>query len=137
MRITSAHERRHDRQKTSQLLEPNPSVTSLLVHLRRDVHSCVASFSGSITGETRVTIDGIANLVAGEQSVVLDFSRVDEIDSNGAEAVAVLLRSMRAGGTDLRIAHPRMPSGNPRYEGHADSATPVKALNPRPPSRNV
>jgi anti-anti-sigma regulatory factor len=87
---------------------PKGTVTSLLVYLRQDVHGCIASFIGSITATTRVTIDGVADLIIGEQSVALDFSGIDAIDTSGAEAVAVLVRSVQDRGAHLRITQPRV-----------------------------
>lgn len=81
-------------------------IASLVVHLRRDAESCIASFSGSLTETTRATIDAIAELIGGEQRVLLDFSRVDEVDRGGADAVEVLVHSVRAHGAHLRIAYP-------------------------------
>jgi len=107
MCITSSDQYQDNTPILPELLGSRQSVTSLLVHLRHDVSRCVASFSGSITDATRITIDGVANLIAGEQFVILDFSLVDEVDSSGAEAVAVLVRSVQARGAQLRIAHPR------------------------------
>jgi hypothetical protein len=86
---------------------PEQPITSLLVLLRRDAHSCVASFNGSLTDTTRVTIQALAELMTGEKSVVLDFSRVDRIDRGGAEAVGVLVHSIQVGGANLRMIQPR------------------------------
>jgi hypothetical protein len=84
--------------------EPN---VSLLVLLRRDAHRCVASFSGALTDTTRTTIQALAQLMIGERSIVLDFSRVNQIDRGGAEAVQVLVHSVKAGGAQLRMTQPR------------------------------
>lgn len=107
MQITRTKQFQSDLPCFSAMSRPKESVTSLLVYLRHDVHSCTASFIGSITGTTRVTIDGVADLIAGERSVTLDFSGVDAIDTSGAEAVAVLVRSVQDSGAYLRITQPR------------------------------
>jgi anti-anti-sigma regulatory factor len=84
-------------------LEP-PPVGSLLVYLRRDAQNCIALFIGALTTATRTTIDGVVDLIAGEPSVVLDLSRVEVVDQGGADAVAVLVNSVRARGGHFRMA---------------------------------
>jgi hypothetical protein len=86
---------------------PEEANASLLVLLRRDAHRCVASFSGALTDTTRTTIQALAQLMIGERSIVLDFSRVDQIDRDGAEAVQVLVHSVKAGGAQLRMTQPK------------------------------
>jgi anti-anti-sigma regulatory factor len=82
-------------------------IESLVVYLHREAQRCIASFSGALTAATRGTIDGVADLLAGEQSVILDFSRVDFIDAGGADAVEVLVNSVRAHGGRFRMAEAR------------------------------
>jgi hypothetical protein len=94
--------------------ETQPASVSLVVHLHRDAESCVASFSGSLAGATRVTIDGIAELISGERSVLLDFSRAEVVDQGGADALEALVVSLRVQGTDLQVAEPVRRRGNAR-----------------------
>jgi anti-anti-sigma regulatory factor len=82
--------------------ESEPPTPSLVVYLHREAQRCIASFSGALTSATRATIDGVADLIAGERSVVLDFSRVDVVDAGGADAVEVLVDSVRALGGHLQ-----------------------------------
>jgi anti-anti-sigma regulatory factor len=77
-------------------------VASLVVHLHHEGCRCIASFSGALTATTRSTIDGVADLVADEESVVLDFSRVDVIDDAGAHAIEMLFRLVRVRGAIFR-----------------------------------
>jgi hypothetical protein len=79
----------------------NPDATSLVVHLHRDADHCTASFYGSLTTGTRLTFEGLGDLLAGEESVVLDFSRIDVVDNDGSEAVDALIDSIRARGAHL------------------------------------
>jgi hypothetical protein len=79
-------------------------IGSLLVYLRHDAQSCIASFVGALTSATRTTIDGVVDLIAGEPSVVLDLSRVEVVDRGGADAVEVLVNSVRARGGHFRMA---------------------------------
>jgi len=79
-------------------------MASLVVYLHREAYRCIASFSGALTAATRATIDGVADLLAGEQSVLLDFSRVDVIDDGGADALEVLVDSVRAHGGQFQMA---------------------------------
>jgi anti-anti-sigma regulatory factor len=116
MRISNVEHHQYELVSSSELSEPKQSATTLLVQLQHDVSSCIAFFSGSITDATRTTIDGVADLLAGEQSVVLDFSRVEEIDSSGADAVATLARSVQARGAHLQIAQPTRRAGISRGE---------------------
>jgi anti-anti-sigma regulatory factor len=88
-----------------------PAIASLVVHLHRDVQACIASFSGSLSGTTGVTIDGIADLISGEESVLLDFSRADVVDQGGAEALEALLLSIRQRGARLQVVQPRNRRG--------------------------
>jgi STAS domain-containing protein len=90
--------------------EPEPPTASLVVHLRRNAHSCIASFYGSLTNSTQVTIDGLAGLFAGEESVILDLSRVDVVDEVGEAALQALVQSVRERGVDLQIILPTGPS---------------------------
>jgi anti-anti-sigma regulatory factor len=85
-------------------------VSSLLVYLRHDAQNCIASFAGALTSATRATIDGVVDLVAGEPSVVLDLSRVEVVDRGGADAVEVLVNSVRARGGHFRIAETNGPA---------------------------
>jgi hypothetical protein len=82
-------------------------ITSLVVSLRRNAEHCTATFSGSLAESTQATIDGIADLIAGEESVILDFSRAEVADQGGADAVEVLVRKVRARVTELQITQPR------------------------------
>jgi anti-anti-sigma regulatory factor len=82
-------------------------IAALLVYLHREAHRCIASFSGALTSATRATVDGVADLLAGEQSVVLDLSRVDVIDAGGADALEVLVNSVRAHGGHFQMAESR------------------------------
>jgi len=90
---------------------PSPAteslITSLVVSLHRNAESCTAAFSGSLAESTQATIDGIADLIAGEESVILDFSRADVADQGGADAVEVLVRIVRARAAELQITQPR------------------------------
>jgi hypothetical protein len=85
-------------------------ISSLLVYLRHDAQNCVASFVGALTSATRVTIDGVVDLIAGEPSVVLDLSRVEVVDRGGADAVEVLVNSVRARGGHFRMADTNGPA---------------------------
>ena len=77
-----------------------------MVRLHRDANNCTPSFSGSLIDITRVTIDGLADLLTGEESVVFDFSRTDVVDNHGADAVEVLIDSVRSRGADLLVVDP-------------------------------
>jgi anti-anti-sigma regulatory factor len=85
---------------------PEPPTASLVVHFHRNAQSCVASFSGSLTDSTQVTIDGLADLFAGEESVILDLSRADVADNVGAAALEALVQSVRARGVRLKMIQP-------------------------------
>jgi anti-anti-sigma regulatory factor len=98
---------RRDEPLTSSASQIDPPIESLVVYLHREAQRCIASFTGVLTAATRGTIDGVADLLAGEQSVVLDFSRVDFIDAGGADAVEVLVNSVRAHGGHFRMAGAR------------------------------
>lgn len=98
----------------SQTSETEPPIASLVVHLRREAHRCIASFSGALTAATRTTIDGVADLIAGEESVVFDFSRIDVVDAGGADAVEVLVSSVRDHGGRFQLAGWRGRTGAPR-----------------------
>ncbi len=87
--------------------ETEAPIASLVVYLHREAYRCIASFSGALTAATRATIDGVADLLAGEQSVVLDFSRVDVTDEGGADAVEVLVDSVRAHRGHFQMAESR------------------------------
>jgi hypothetical protein len=89
--------------------EPLP-IGSLLVYLRHDAQNCIASFIGALTSATRATIDGVVDLIAGEPSVVLDLTRVEVVDQGGADAVDVLVNSVRARGGHLRMAETNGPA---------------------------
>ena len=81
------------------------TIASLVVRLHRDANQCTASFSGSLTDTTRITLDGLAELLTGEQSVVLDLSRIDAVDNHGADALEALIDTLRAVGSHLQIVH--------------------------------
>jgi anti-anti-sigma regulatory factor len=87
-----------------------PPVVSLLVHLRHDAQNCTATFIGALTAATRATIDGVVDLIAGEPSVLLDLSRVEVVDQSGADAVAMMVNSVRARGGHFRIVETNRPS---------------------------
>ena len=80
------------------------SAASLLVYIRHDAGHCIVSFIGSLTSTTRATIDGVADLISGEESVVLDLSRVEVVDEWGANAVGVLVNMVRARGGRFQMA---------------------------------
>jgi hypothetical protein len=103
---------RDDKSLSSPTSEPEPPTASLVVHLRRNAHSCIASFNGSLTNWTQVTIEGLAGLFAGEESVVLDLSRVDVVDEIGETALQALVHSVRERGVDLQMILPTVPSSN-------------------------
>jgi hypothetical protein len=107
---------------------PEPPGAPLVVHMHRDAQSCIASFSGSLSDTTRVTIDGVADLIAGERTVVLDFSRVDEVEKGGAEAVEAMIQSMRARGTEVRMANPARGTSLHRQLGNFPQALSHVAL---------
>jgi STAS domain len=86
---------------------------SLLVYLRHEAQNCIASFIGVLTSATRATIDGVVDLIAGEPSVILDLSRVEVVDQGGADAVEVLVNSVRARGGHFRIAETNGPPSAP------------------------
>jgi hypothetical protein len=88
--------------------EPLP-IGSLLVYLRHDAQNCIASFIGALTTATRSTIDGVVDLIAGEPSVVIDLSRVEVVDQGGADAVEVLVNSVRGRGGHFRMAETNGP----------------------------
>lgn len=92
---------------TSSALASDSPITSLVVSLHRNAESCTATFSGSLAESTQATIDGIADLIAGEESVILDFSRADVADQGGADAVEVLVRTVRVRAAELQVAQPR------------------------------
>ena len=98
---------RRDEPLTSSSSRIDPPIEALVVYLHREAQRCIASFSGALTAATRGTIDGVADLLAGERSVILDLSRVDFIDAGGADAVEVLVNSVRAHGGQFRIAEAR------------------------------
>ena len=85
-------------------------IGSLLVYLRHDAPNCIVSFIGALTSATRATIDGVVDLIAGEPSVVLDLSRVEVVDQGGADAVEVLVNSVRARGGHFRMAEANGPA---------------------------
>jgi hypothetical protein len=86
-----------------------PPIGSLLVYLRHDAQNCIASFIGALTTATRTTIDGVVDLIAGEPSVVLDLSRVEVVDQGGADAVELLVNSVRARGGRFQMAETNGP----------------------------
>jgi hypothetical protein len=100
------HDRR-DEPESSSPSETDAPIASLVVYLHREAYRCIASFSGALTSATRATIDGVGDLLAGERLVVLDFSRVDVVDAGGADAVEVLVNSVRAHGGHFQMAESR------------------------------
>jgi anti-anti-sigma regulatory factor len=103
---------RGGRSVSSLARKAQPAIASLVVHLHRDAQRCIASFSGSLAATTGVTIDGIADLISGEGSVLLDFSRADVVDQGGADALEALVLSIRAQGASLQIVQPRTRRGS-------------------------
>jgi hypothetical protein len=103
--MTLAIHNRKERSLSRQRSESEQGIASLVVRLYRDERSCIAYFSGALTEKTRATIDGIADLIVGEVSLVFDFSRIDVVDRGGADAVDVLIRSVRLRGAHLKMAH--------------------------------
>jgi hypothetical protein len=96
----------HKRNQGSASIPPSEAaqpIASLVVRLHRDAKQCTASFSGSLTNSTRTTIDGLADLLTGEASVVLDLSRIDAVDIHGEEALEALIDTIRALGAHLLI----------------------------------
>jgi anti-anti-sigma regulatory factor len=85
------------------------SDASLVVRLHRDARNCTASFRGSVTETTRTTINGLADLLAGEESVVLDLRRIEVIDRHGADALEALIDSVRALGASVVIIPSSVP----------------------------
>jgi anti-anti-sigma regulatory factor len=85
-------------------------ISSLLVYLRHDAQNCIASFVGALTSATRATIDGVVDLIAGEPSVIVDLSRVEVVDRGGADAVEVLVNSVRARGGHFRMVDTNGPA---------------------------
>jgi anti-anti-sigma regulatory factor len=94
-------------------------VVSLLVYLRHDAQNCRATFIGALTTDTRATIDGVVDLIAGEPSVVLDLSRVEVVDQSGADALAVLVDSVRARGGRFRMVETNRPSAEAALMGRS------------------
>lgn len=90
----------------------DPDAASLVVYLHRDADHCTASFDGSLTNTARVTIEGLVDLLAGEESVVLDFSRIDMVDNDGSDAIEALIDSIRSRGAHLLVEHPSGLSQN-------------------------
>jgi MFS superfamily sulfate permease-like transporter len=112
---------RRDESLTSLASPIDPPIESLVVYLHREAQRCIALFSGALTAATRGTIDGVADLLAGERSVILDLSRIDFIDAGGADAVEVLVNSVRAHGAHFRIVEARGHTGaslRDRANGH-------------------
>jgi hypothetical protein len=98
-----------NRDQSTRCWEPGePWPSSLLVHLHRisEGRTCVAEFCGVLTGATLATIDAIFDLIEREDSVVLDFTRVEVVDGRGAEAVAALSHSLRSHGSHLVLKAP-------------------------------
>jgi anti-anti-sigma regulatory factor len=106
----AVHERK-DISPYSSTTEIEPSLGSLVVHLRLKEQTCIVSFSGAITDKTRVTLDGVAELIAGEDSVVLDFSRIDVVNRAGMDAVDILVHSVLSHGAHLRMTQPKTRMG--------------------------
>lgn len=104
---------RRARSLSYQASETEPLRGSLLVYLHHQEQICIASFRGALSTATRTTVDGIADLIAGEGSVVLDFSRADVVDDGGADAVEALVHSIRTQGAHLQMAAPRTRLGGP------------------------
>jgi ABC-type transporter Mla MlaB component len=78
-------------------------VASLLISLRYDGRRYVALFRGALTAATRATLDGVADLLVGESSVLLDLSQLDVVDEGGAAALTALVDSVRGHGVQLRV----------------------------------
>jgi hypothetical protein len=87
------------RSLSSRASVPEPPTASLVVHLHRNTQSCLASFSGSLTDSIQVTIDGLADLFAGEESVILDLSRADVADNVGCPRSPRPIGSGASGGS--------------------------------------
>jgi anti-anti-sigma regulatory factor len=109
--MSSASHERHDISLYSSTAEIEPSPDSLVVHLRLKERTCIVSFSGAITDRTRLTLDGVAELIAGEDWVVLDFSRIDLVNRTGMDAVDMLIHSVLSHGAHLRLTQPRTRAG--------------------------
>jgi drug/metabolite transporter (DMT)-like permease len=88
---------------SSEASEAEQSIASLVVYLHHRGQSCVASFNGALTVATRATIEGVANVIAGENEVLLDFSRVDGVDEVGLDAVEMLVGWLRRCGGHVRM----------------------------------
>jgi anti-anti-sigma regulatory factor len=107
--------------------ETQLSCDSLVVHLHRESHGCIASFSGELTATTRMTIEGVAGLIAGEPSVVLDFSRVTLVDEDGADAIEMLVTSVRACGSHLQVTESKgRMDASPCARGDRHQLAPLK-----------
>src|ERR1700727_833064 len=91
----TVHDRR-DEPESSSSSESEAPIASLVVYLHREAYRCIASFSGALTAATRARRHGLADLLAGERLVVLDFSRVDVNDAGGRDFVEVLANPVRA-----------------------------------------
>jgi MFS superfamily sulfate permease-like transporter len=101
---------RHDDPGSTRASQTEPlPIGSLVVYLRHDAKTCIASFIGVLTSATRATLDGVVDLIASEPSVVLDLSRVKVVDQGGADAVDVLVKSVRARGGHFRMAETSGP----------------------------
>ena len=83
------------------------------------------AFIGALTVTTQATIEGVAGLLAGEQSVVLDFSRVDAVDEGGANAIELVLCSVRMHGGQLQLFD---PSARKRFGPLAQLLASVEAM---------
>jgi hypothetical protein len=70
---------------------PNGSV---VVYLRPNTQNGIATFAGALINAARMTLD-IAGSIAGEESVILDLSRVDLQHEGGVDALQALIHWMR------------------------------------------
>lgn len=103
-------QRRTPARRASEMELPTPS---LVVYLHRQANSCIASFSGALSIATQNTINGIAELIVGEISVLLDFSQVDMVDVNGVDATTMLTSISSVAWSHLQIIEPkRQESGS-------------------------
>lgn len=121
---------RHERSLSSQASETEPLWGSLLVYLHHQEQSCIASFRGALSTATRTTVDGIADLIAGEESAVLDFSGAHVVDDGGADAVEALVHSIRTRGAHVEMAEPRTRLGTALSGRTSEYRFPPSILRP-------
>ena len=87
-----------------------PPVVSLLVHLRHDAQNCTATFIGALTAATpshdrRRCRPDRGGAVGGPRPL-----EVEVVDQSGADAVAMMVNSVRARGGHFRIVETNRPS---------------------------